>query len=259
MNQQNHKDKKQKVHSQITDETQSGLRRYQQIIVGSKSLAFTIKYEIISSIFGSFPGALGLLLRGRLYKLLLKQIGRGAVIGEGIAVHHPQKISLGRKVAISYGCLLDARGDTNAGIVIGDNVIIGRNSSIVCKEGDIFIGNNVGIGANSTIGAVAGNTIVIGDNVLIAPYVYIGGSSYHTERIDIPFSLQGLDPQGGVSVGDNTWLGANVTLLDGVSVGHDAIIAAGAVVTRNVPDFAIAMGIPAKVVKVRGEVEKIIP
>jgi acetyltransferase-like isoleucine patch superfamily enzyme len=240
-----------KVHTKVTDESQSALKRYQQVVVGSSSLAYTVKFELISSLLCGFPGAVGLWLRSRFYPFLLKQAGRGVVIGAQTIVHHPQKISLGRKVAISYGCLLDARGDSNQGIFIGDNVIIGRSTAIVCKDGNITIGNNVGIGANSHLSAVSGNKLVIGDNVLIAPKVYIGGISYHFDRTDIPIAEQGINPQGGSSIGDNVWLGANVTVLDGVSIGNDAIVASGAVVTNDIPSFGIAMGVPAKVVRSR--------
>jgi acetyltransferase-like isoleucine patch superfamily enzyme len=240
-----------KVHSKVTDESQSALKRYQQIVVGSPSLGYTIKYELITSLLSGFPGAMGLWLRSRLYPYLFNHTGRGVVIGAHILVHHPGKISLGRKVAISYGCLLDARGESNQGIIIGDNVIIGRDAAIVCKDGDITIGNNVGIGSNSHLSSVSGNKLEIGDQVLIAPHVYIGGVSYHFDRTDLSIAEQGVNPQGGAYIGDNVWLGANVTVLDGVTIGHDAIVAAGAVVTKDIPPFGIAMGVPAKVVRSR--------
>jgi acetyltransferase-like isoleucine patch superfamily enzyme len=91
----------------------------------------------------------------------------------------------------------------------------------------------------------------IGDQVLIAPHVYIGGVSYHFDRTDLSIAEQGVNPQGGAYIGDNVWLGANVTVLDGVTIGHDAIVAAGAVVTKDIPPFGIAMGVPAKVVRSR--------
>jgi acetyltransferase-like isoleucine patch superfamily enzyme len=159
-------------------------------------------------------------------------------------------------VAIAYSCLLDARGDSNEGITIGNDVTIGRNTGIICKNGDISIGNNVGIGANITIHAVDGNRIEIGDNVIIAPYTYIGATMYHTDRIDIPITLQGPRPLGGVRVEENAWLGANVIIFDGITIGRDAIVGAGAVVTHDVPPFAIALGVPAKVVRMRNEAEQ---
>jgi acetyltransferase-like isoleucine patch superfamily enzyme len=243
--------KQTKVITKITDESQSALKRYQQVVIGSESLSFTIRYELITSLLGGFPGALGLWLRSKFYRSLFKQAGRGLVLGGQTIVHYPQKISLGRNVAISYGCLLDARGDSNDGIRIGDNVIIGRSSSIVCKDGDINIGNNVGIGANCSLTAVSGNRLEIGNNVMIAPFVYFGGVSYNFDQTDISIADQGVNPQGGACIGDNVWLGVNVTVLDGVSIGHDAIVAAGSIVTKDIPPYGIAMGVPAKVVRMR--------
>ena len=240
-----------KVHDQITDASQSALQRYQHVVVGSKSLVFLVKYEIVLGLFGNIPGALGLLLRQRLYKPIIKRIGRGGVFGVRLTIRHPGKITLGNRTVVSDGCVLDARGDANAGITIGSNVIIGQNTMLVCKDGDIRVGDNVGIGANTAIYAVAGNSIDISDNVLIAPYTYIGGVSYQFDRTDIPIAAQGLNLHGGISVGKNAWVGVRATLLDGVSVGCDAIISAGAVVTRDVPPYAIVAGVPARIIRSR--------
>jgi acetyltransferase-like isoleucine patch superfamily enzyme len=206
-------------------------------------------------LFRYFPGALGLWLRAKFYPGLLKQAGRGAIFGEGTVLHYPKKIALGKGVAMAYGCLLDARGTSNQGITIGDNVIIGRNTSIVCKDGDIRIGNEVGIGAGCMLSAVSGNRLEIGDHVMIAPYVYIGGVSYNFERTDMPLYEQGTHPQGGSRIGDNVWLGANVTVLDGVDVGQNAIVAAGAVVTKDIPAGGIAAGVPAKLLRMREDTQ----
>ena len=245
--------KQTRLQAQVTDESQSALRRYQQVIVGSNSLGYTLHYEIVNLLCRNFPGAAGLWLRGKFYPGLLNKVGRGAIFGEGTTFHHPRKIALGRGVAMSYACLLDAKGTSNQGIVIGDNVIIGRNTSIVCKDGDIRIGNDVGIGANCMLSAVSGNRLEIGNHVMIAPYVYIGGVSYNFERTDIPLYEQGVNPQGGSRIGDNVWLGAGVTVLDGVNIGHDAIVAAGAVITKDIPPLGIAAGVPAKLLKMRSD------
>ena len=245
--------KYQYVHDQISDESQSALRRYQKVIVGSDSLFYTLKYELVTSLFGNFPGALGLWLRRKFYRGLFREAGRGTVIGKGTIIHHPQKISFGKSVAISYDCLIDARGQRNQGIFLGNNVIIGRSSAVVCKEGDIRIGNNVGLGSNSTISATMGNRVEIADNVLLAPYVYIGGVSYNMDQTDVSLKVQGADPKGGVTVGENSWLGVGVTVLDGVTIGRDCIVGARAVVTQDLPDYSISLGVPARVIRYRKE------
>jgi acetyltransferase-like isoleucine patch superfamily enzyme len=245
----------QKVHKQITDGSKSPLQRYQQIVVGSSNLAYTLKYELISGLLENFPGAPGLWLRSKFYRLLFNKVGRGVVIGAHTVIHHPKKITLGDAVAISYGCYLDARGEKNKGITLGDNITIGRNSNLVCKEGDITIGDEVGIGMNCTLSAVAGNTIEVGNHVLIAPYVYLGGVSYHFDRIDVPIADQRQNPKGGISIDDDVWIGANATILDGVNIGKGAILAAGTVVTSDIPPYAIVAGVPAKILRYRGETD----
>jgi acetyltransferase-like isoleucine patch superfamily enzyme len=256
-----------KTHAQVTNESKSAIKRYQSVVVGSSDLGFTLKYELITGLFGGFPGALGLGLRRKLYKALFQKIGRGVLFGSRLILRYPQKITLGDAVVLSDNCLLDARGTSNQGICIGNNTIISQNTILICKDaavnydkstgleagGGIRIGHNVGIGANSGIYAVGGNTVEIGDYVLIGPYTYIGGHSYEFEQLDVPIGLQGLNLRGGTRIEEGAWLGARVTLMDGVTIGRGAIVAAGAVVTKDIPAYAIAVGVPAKVIRYRNQ------
>jgi acetyltransferase-like isoleucine patch superfamily enzyme len=90
------------------------------------------------------------------------------------------------------------------------------------------------------------------DNVIIGPRVYLaGGSNYHFTRTDIPISEQGLDLEGGIIIRKNCWIGANTVILDGVTIGNDSIVGAGSVVTKTLPAFAIAVGNPAQVIRIR--------
>jgi acetyltransferase-like isoleucine patch superfamily enzyme len=254
-----------KTHAQVTDESQSALKRYQNVVVGSSSLGFTFKFEVTTSLFSGLPGALGLLLRQKFYKSLFHKVGKGVLYGRNVTVRHPQKIDLGNSVVISDGCLLDARGNMNSGIRLANGVVLSQNVLLICKDsevnddsstgltgdGGIRIGNNVGIGANSSMYAVGGNTIEIGDYVLIGPYTYIGGHSYSFDRIDIPIALQGLNLRGGTCIEEGAWLGARSTVMDGVTIGKGAIVAAGSVVTKDVPSYSIVAGVPAKVIRYR--------
>jgi acetyltransferase-like isoleucine patch superfamily enzyme len=242
-----------KAHDQITDASRSALERYQRLVVGSTNVGFTVKYELLLGLLSPIPGALGLILRRKLYKLLFQKLGRNALIGAGVILRHPNKIALGDSVVISDRCLLDARGENNLGITVGRDVILSHQVLLICKNGDITLGSNIGIGANSGLYAVAGNQITIEDHVLIAPYTYIGGHGHNFDRLDIPIADQGLNPQGGILIREGAWIGARSTLLDGITIGKGAIVAAGAVVTKDVPDFAIVAGVPAKVMRYRGE------
>ena len=106
------------------------------------------------------------------------------------------------------------------------------------------------------IHSVAHNPVVIGPDVVIGPLCYLaGGGDYHTERLDLPIGQQGIKDLGGIKVEAGAWLGAGVYVLDGVTVGSGAIAAAGAVVASDAPPLAVVGGVPARLIKMRGEGE----
>jgi len=229
----------------------SALKKYQAIAVGTEGLWDLVKYELMVMIVAPLPGALGFFLRKALYPYLLGAMGRNVVIGKSVTIRHPRKIRLGDGVMIDDYAVLDAKGEANRGIVVGANVLIGRNTTLSCKDGDLSIGDNANIAANCLI--QSGKDVRIGNNVLMAAYVYIvGGGGHRSSRTDVPIIQQGQIVRA-VTIEDNVWVGADVTIMDEVTVGRDAIIGAGAVVTRDVPEFAIAAGVPARVVRDRRE------
>jgi len=232
----------------LTGGEDSKLQKYQALIVGEKGVWSLIKYELVTLFSTWIPGALGLLLRSKLYPVLLGSTGRGVVFGCNVVLRHPGKLRLKSNIVIDDNGVLDAKGSDNQGIDIGDNVFVGRNTIIYCQNGDIEIGDNANIGSNCQI--FSAKKVQIGKNVLIAAYCYLVGGGHIYEDMDLPIIEQGRTASG-IIIGDNVWLGAGVTVLDGVSIGEGTIIAAGAVVTEDMPPFAIAGGIPAKVIKLR--------
>jgi acetyltransferase-like isoleucine patch superfamily enzyme len=229
-----------KVHGQITDEGTSSLRRYQRIIVGSSSLWDTFKYELVCWLSAILPGALGLWARPKLYRSIFKHIGRGTLFGGNCVVRHPGKIELGDNVVISDGCILDARGDDNQGIRIGNNVIMGDRAMIRCKNADVNIGKNVGIGANCDICPINHSNIEIHDDVMLGPFVYLGGVQYGHSRLDVAIREQGIESKGGIVIGEGSNIGAFVTVMDGVVIGKGCVVGVGAVVRENLPDYTVA-------------------
>lgn len=115
----------------------------------------------------------------------------------------------------------------------------------------ISIGNNVCINYDCHIGAI--NKIVIGNNVLIASRVFITdhfhGQVQTLEEMNIPPSQRPLYSKGPVIIGDNVWIGENVSILPNVRIGSGAVIGANSVVSKDIPDYAIACGVPAKIIK----------
>ncbi|MBM3702958.1 MAG: acyltransferase [Actinobacteria bacterium] len=194
------------------------------------------------------PGALGIFLRNLFYPLLFKKVGKRVNFGKSVTLRHPYKISIEDDVTIDDYCVLDAKGLENDGIYISKNVFIGRGSILSCKNGDIILERNVNIGFNSEI--FSGSKVTIGENTLIAAYVYIIGGGHDYSRVDIPITEQEKISYG-IKIERNCWIGAGVKVFDNVTIGEDTIIGAGAVVSKDIPAFSIAAGIPARVVKSR--------
>lgn len=128
----------------------------------------------------------------------------------------------------------------------GSNVNINPRAKFSSR---VEIGDYSGIGRKSRI---CGKCI-IGDYVVMGPEVYIYTVNHETSRIDIPIKLQGDRKEQVVRIGNDVWIGARVTILPGVTIGNGCVIGAGAVVAKDVPDYAVAVGNPAKVVKYRNE------
>ena len=232
----------------LTAEGLSSADKYRALVVGRRGLWPLIKYELVMLFASWVPGALGLLARSKLYPTLLDSCGRGAVFGSNVVLRHPHKIRIGAGVVADDSVVLDAKGTDNHGIDIGDRVFIGRNTIIYCQNGDISIGENSNIGSNSQI--FSSGNCTIGNNVLIAAYVYVIGGGHDFEEDDTPVIDQERSAKG-IAIGDGVWIGAGVKILDGVTIGHDAILAAGSVVTKDIPDNAIVGGMPAKVIRMR--------
>lgn len=236
------------IQKNLFDEKRSALEKYQDLVIGSRSIGALLKYELICTFFSAIPGALGLVLRQRLYPLLLGRSGRNVVFGTNVVLRHPHKIFIGDNVVVDDNCLLDAKGESNKGITIGSGVFIGRSSILHCKNGDIVIHDNVNIGFNCDI--ASSNHIEIGEKVLVAAYAYIVGGGHGFARADVPVVDQKRVAQG-IKIEANAWVGAGATVLDGVTVGRNTIIGAGAVVTGDLPANSLAAGMPARVLRER--------
>jgi acetyltransferase-like isoleucine patch superfamily enzyme len=229
----------------------SALRHYRDKTAGGISLLKFFQYELAGIFFANMGGGAGYLFRRRIYGPLLRQAGLGIILGRGITIRNPGNITLGDKVAIDDHVMLDAGGAGADGIMIGDQVIISRNCIIQGKTGPVAIGKRTDIGANTLVSSVSG--VTIGPSVLIAGNCYIGGSRYFTEGLNRPVMDQGWYTRGPVSIGEGSWIGAGVIILDGVRIGCGCVVGAGAIVTKDLPDYAVAAGVPCKVIRSRKE------
>lgn len=231
----------------------SALGRYQEVMVGGRGLGRTLYYEFCAWL-GPLPGALGLVLRKAFWPRLFGHCGPGTTFGAGVVLRHPGRIHLGSRVVVSEGCVLDGRNpDTDRALAVGDDVMLGNQVILSSKGGRIEIGARAGLGAQTIVQSTHGCPVTLGADVIIGPRGYlVGGGNYRIDRLDVPIWRQGIEPDGGVALEDDVWLGANVTVLGGVRVGSGSVVGAGAVVTRDLPARSIAVGTPARVVRRRG-------
>ena len=135
-------------------------------------------------------------------------------------------------------------------ISIGNDVSIADGANINCKPSikpTLMIGNGVRIGRDVQINAY--NSVVIEDNVLFADRVYVSDASHNYNDKGNPIIKQGTDFVDSIKISSGAWLGINTVILPGVTIGKNAVIAANSVVRGDVPDFAIASGVPAKIIK----------
>lgn len=240
------------LHDQLTDSSKSAFSKYQDLALGTDSLWYLFKFEIIMLLASWVPGALGLVLRKFFYPMILGQVGRNVIFGQGAVIRHGLKIKLGDNVVIDDGAVLDAKGGSNTGIDIGNDTIISRSVVLSCKNGDISIGEHCTVGINSVIHAMKDSDVSIGNDVLIGAFCYfIGSGPYGSAQLDVPFKQQGMVSKGGIVVADNVWFGSHVQVLDGTTVSTGSIIAASTVVNKNVAEYDVVAGVPMKKIKSR--------
>ena len=234
-----------RVQDELSQPGVSAKDKYAALIVGKPGWDALLKYELVVLLSQCVPGALGLVLRKNLYPLLLGSCGRNVIFGQNVVLRHPHKIHIGDNVVIDDNCLIDAKGESNAGIRLASGVFIGRNTILSCKNGDIELAEGANIGFNCEI--FSASRVRIGRNVLMAAYCYLIGGDHDFSDTSHSVLEQGRT-SAGITVGDGAWLGAGAKILDGVDIGANAVIGAGAVVRESVPERATAVGIPARVV-----------
>ena len=237
-----------RAQDQLFDGGKSSRAKYAELVVGRPGLGALLKHELIVMVAQPQPGAFGLLMRRLLYPYLLGSCGRNVVFGQNVVLRHPHKIHIGSNVVIDDNCLIDAKGESNRGIRIGDGVFVGRNSILSCKNGDIELGDGTNVGFNCEV--FSASTVTIGAGVLMAAYTYVIGGDHDFSDPSKSVLAQGRT-SAGVRIGEGVWTGAGAKILDGVAIGEHAIIGAGAVVREDVEPWAIAVGIPARVVSSR--------
>ncbi len=158
----------------------------------------------------------------RLLAPLYQHRGRGSKIYGSVRMDTPpyRKFSLGRRSVVeSYACINNAVGD----VVIGDHTRIGLHCTVI---GPVTIGSHVNLAQGITVTAL----------------------NHNFEDAGLRIDEQGVSTKA-VTIGDDVWIGTNAVILPGVTIGRHVVVAAGAVVTKDVPAHTLVAGVPAKVIK----------
>lgn len=173
-------------------------------------------------------------------------------LGKNSKIKSKRQIKFKKWLNIADNVFIDAL--SSDGIVLGKNCSIGKYTCIECTGSlkylgkGLVVGNNTGLGTHSFYGCAGG--IEIGDDVIIGNYVSMHSENHNFYDKEIPIRLQGVNHKG-IKIGNNCWIGAKVTILDGTIIGNGCVVAAGAVVTGSFPDDVVIGGVPAKILKKR--------
>lgn len=181
----------------------------------------------VEFVLSVFPGRTGKALRAAYYSGRLCRPVPNFSIEQGVTITCPGSIDIGPKCYLSRDCKLYAT-----------------------PESQITIGRNFSANANVMINVRGRGSITIGDNVLIGPNVVLRANNHIFERTDMLINDQGMT-EGAIIIGNDVWIASNAVILQNVTIGDGAIVAAGAVVTKDVPSYTIVGGVPARMIGAR--------
>jgi acetyltransferase-like isoleucine patch superfamily enzyme len=193
-------------------------------------------------------------LRGLFLSLRTGRLVAPVFVGRGVVVTNARHLQLASGVTIGDYCRLDCLG--LEGIALGRGSTLRRGvhvevTSVLRNLGVGFtIGERAGVSEGCYIGAKGG--VAIGPDTIIGPGCRLIAENHNFASLDETIRSQGVT-RLGITVGQDCWLGVDVTVLDGVTIDDGCVVGAGSVVTRSIPALSVAYGVPARVVRKRGE------
>ena len=160
----------------------------------------------------------------------IKNKGKNCKVGRNLRIYNPDFIKLKNKVSIGNFAWLNVKPKDNSeySLIIGENVYIGSNVQINAWE-----------------------SVIIDDDCLISDRVYISDANHNSSELNLPIKEQGDSFIKAVFIGSGSWIGINVCILPGVNIGKGVIVGANSVVSKDIPDYAVVGGVPAKIIKFR--------
>ena len=222
----------------------------------STSLPRYILEQVVMALLGGLPSLIGVGLRGIVYKLILHSDGL-PIIEHHVRLLCPANIRLGKNVYLDSQVYLHA---LPAGITIGEGTSLMHGTIFHVfnfrdlPHAGITVGKNCFFGEYTCIRGQGG--VHIGDGVYTGTQVQIAAVNHVYSDPDVFIKDQGITAEG-ITIEDDVWLGSNVVVVDGVTIGKGCVVGAGAVVTKDLPPYSVAVGVPAKIVKDRREARTI--
>ena len=212
------------------------------------SLPRYVAEQALQAALGWVPSIAGIALRALAYRALMPMHGVAA-IEDGVRIRFASNVQLGRGAYLDHGVYLHA---CPGGITIGDESMVMKNAILHVynfrglPHAGITLGRRSLIGENCVLRGQGG--ISIGDDVYLGTAVQVLAVNHIFADTARPISHQGITAQG-IAIEDGAWIGSGAILLDGVRVGGNAVVGAGAVVNCDVPPCCVAVGNPARVVR----------
>ncbi|WP_187248871.1 acyltransferase [Microbacterium sp. 4-7] len=203
--------------------------------------------------WSAYRRAAGMIARGLVRRPFFGTAGGPLFLGRRVRITNPSFIRYAGRLVVEDG--VELQGLSKNGIVFGSGVSIGAGTAIRPSSyygGEVGEGLRVGDRSSVATGCFIGcsGSIVIGDDVMLGPGVRVFSENHVFSDPSATIKSQGVQ-RGAVTIGDDCWIGSGVTITSGVTIGRGVVIGSGSVVTRDIPDYSIAAGSPAKVIRTR--------
>ena len=233
--------------------------------------------SLLTALVEWIPRTPGIILRNRVYSSLFARFGDRVRIQPGVEFVQPQYIEIGDRVTINRGSYLSSAGTSktqvgNNRICLEEGVNLGFGVQLNTFGNDsrIYLSKQVILDRGVDLRSLDRGSIEIGEGTYIGPYTCLAGpgkiaighscsiashSGIYANNHNFADPTRKIIDQGvtceGITIEDDCWLGSGVRVLDGVTIGRGSVVGAGAVVTKNIPPYSVAVGVPAKVISRR--------
>lgn len=169
-------------------------------------------------------------------RLRMGKFGVNARLGRGLRIELPENLFIHDEARVGDYCRF---------AIVNENYQL--NSPTLKTTPKVVLGAGSYLGSFCVVNCI--NEVVIGEKVLVADHCYIGDLFHEFEDTSMAIADQYLVSRGPVHIGDGTWIGNKVSVLSGVTIGKHCVIGANSVVTHDIPDYHVAVGSPARVIR----------